>query len=166
MEISKERAIEVLSNLKHGLSPTCMFDEQGHDLRESYDAALQMAIEALTEPSVGYGCGVCGIMEEGEDGELPSGWHKQCRPDNTYYFLCPKCPAKVDDDYLITDENRQNAIDEITGQLATDKFDEYETKALRDYANRLLDEAMGYTRDELQESVAAYSDGFQDARGG
>ena len=112
-----------------------------------------------------FGCHSCGAIGYAKVDELPPGWEKRYRPDNTYYFLCLKCRGfEVDEDYLITDENRERAVDEITGQLAGDSAGEVEIKALRDYANRLLDESAPFAKYDLSASVAAYSDGFTDAR--
>jgi len=113
-----------------------------------------------------FGCSGCNVIGYARLDELPPGWEKRYRPDQTYYFLCDKCRGKVepDEDYLITDENRGPAIDEIIGQLVGDEADEIEAKALRDYANKLLDESEPFAKSDLSASVAAYSDGYSDAR--
>lgn len=117
-----------------------------------------------------YGCSQCGKPGVALLNQLPPGWVKRYRPDLTYYFLCDNCRGTVEpnQDYLITDGNRARAIDEIIGQLTSQEDSDLKVKALRGYANRLLDEdgpdIYTYTRDDLSLSVAAYSDGFNDAK--
>jgi len=68
-----------------------------------------------------FGCHSCGAIDHAKIDHLPEGWEKRYRPDKTYYFLCLKCRGfEQDEDYVITDDNREKAIDEIIGQL-TDK---------------------------------------------
>lgn len=111
-----------------------------------------------------FGCHGCGAIGYAKLDELPDGWEKRYRPDHTYYFLCLKCRGfEKDEDYVVTDENRAQAVDEIIGQLADDIKDEVEVKALRNYANKLLDEADHWSKYDLSSSVAAYSEGWLDA---
>jgi len=120
----------------------------------------------VSEKPFGYGCSGCGAVGEAPPDQLPPGWEKQHRPDSTYYFLCPSCVKEgreVDDDYVVTDDNRQQAVDEIIGQLVGEA-DGVEAKALRDYANKLLDESEPYGKNDLAAAVAAYSDGLSDAK--
>jgi len=114
----------------------------------------------------GYGCSGCGATGSAKIDELPPGWEKRYRPDHTHYFLCEKCRETVElnEDYVVTDENRQVAIDEIIGQLTDREDDDIKVKALRDYANKLLDESEPFSKYDLSASVCAYSDGFSDAR--
>jgi hypothetical protein len=111
-----------------------------------------------------FGCSGCSVIGYAKTDELPPGWEKRYRPDHTYYFLCAKCRGTVepDDDYLVTDENRDVAIDEIISQLVGSGISEY-VQALRDYANRMLDESEPFLKSDLAGSVAAYYDGFTDA---
>lgn len=121
----------------------------------------------ISEKPFGYGCSGCGAIGKGTPSQLPPGWEKRCRPDDTYYFLCLNClkeGREVDDDYVITDDNRKHALDEIFGQLMGKAADEVEDKALRDYAHKLLDESEYWGKKELAASLAAYSYGFSDAK--
>ena len=68
--------------------------------------------------------------------------------------------VRVVGDYLVTDENRAQAVDEIIRQLKGDSTDEVEIKALRDYANSQLDESEPFGMYDLSASVAAFSDGY------
>ena len=112
-----------------------------------------------------FGCSECNAIGYARVDELPPGWEKRYRPDMTYHFVCGKCRGSVetDDDYLVTDENREQAIDEIMGQLTDRNDDDIYIKALRDYANKLLDESLPFAKYDLASSVAAYADGFGDA---
>lgn len=120
----------------------------------------------ISEKPFGYGCSGCGAIGEGTPDQLPPGWEKRDRPDHTFFFLCPNCQKGEyeEEDYVITEENREHALDEIFGQLMGEPADEVETKVIRDYANKLLDESEGWGKKELAASLAAYSDGFSDAR--
>ena len=112
-----------------------------------------------------YGCYGCSKIGYAILDELPPGWEKRYRPDHTYYFLCDKCRGTVEpsEDYIITDENRSKAIDEIIGQLTDREDSDLKVRALRDYANKLLDESEPFAKYDLSSSVAAYTDGFEDA---
>ena len=113
-----------------------------------------------------FGCSRCGAIGYARTDELPPGWEKRRRPDNTRFFMCAKCHGKVEpnEDYIVTDENRKQAIDEIIGQLTNRENNDVEVEALRDYANKLLDESEPFSKVDLSGSVCAYSDGFSDAR--
>jgi len=113
-----------------------------------------------------YGCTGCGRIGYAVLDELPPGWEKRYRPDHTYCFLCDKCRDKIEpnEDYIITDENREKAVDEIVGQF-TDRENDAHVKAVRDYANKLLDESEPFSKYELSSSVAAFSDGYDAAQG-
>jgi len=108
-----------------------------------------------------FGCHSCGAIGHAKIDHLPEGWEKRHRPDHTYYFLCLKCRGfELDEDYVISDENREKAIDEIIGQL-TDKSDnEPHIKALRDYATQLLEESGNWSKFALAECVCAFDDGI------
>jgi len=128
---------------------------------------FEVGIGFDSEKQYGYGCSGCGATGSAIIDELPPGWEKRYRPDHTYYFLCDKCHGTVepDEDYLVTDENRSQAIDEIIGQLTDREDSDLKVKALRDYANKLLDESEPFAKYDLSASVCAYSDGFEDAWG-
>jgi hypothetical protein len=132
--------------------------------------AFEVGLCFISEKSFGYGCSGCGAVGEAPGDQLPPRWEKKYRRDSTYYFLCPNCLKEgrgidvIDDDYLVTDDNREQAVDEIVGQLADGEANEVEAKSLRDYANKLLDESEPFSKNDLAASVAAYSDGFSDAR--
>lgn len=118
-----------------------------------------------TEKVWSFGCSGCGAIRYAKTDELPPEWEKRYRRDRTYFFMCGKCHGKVEpnEDYVITDENKAQAIDEIIGQLTDAEDDEAHVKALRDYANKLLGESEPFSKDELSGDVCAYDDGYMDA---
>ncbi len=122
---------------------------------------FEVGIAIDTEKVWSFACSGCGAIGYAKTDELPPGWEKRYRPDHTYFFMCAKCHGKIEpnEDYVVTDENREQAIDEIIGQL-TDREDAAHVKALRDYANKLLDESEPFSKYDLSGSVAAYSDGI------
>jgi len=127
-------------------------------------AVFEVGLCFKSEKPFGYGCSGCSAIGQAQVDQLPPGWEKMHRLDGTYYFLCPECIEKgleVDGDYVITDENRQQAIDEIVGQLAGDY--KADAQLLRAYANKLLDESEPFSKEDLAVSVASYEDGLTDA---
>jgi len=147
------------------LGPTASLDAREFRIGLSF-IVCEVGFVFISEALFQYGCGICGKIGEAPVDQLPDGWEKRYRPDKTYYFSCLKCRElhEEDEDYIVTDENREHAIDEIIGQLVGDSIDEVECKALRDYANSLLDESEPFSKNDLSASVAAYSNGFTDAR--
>ncbi len=109
-----------------------------------------------------FGCSGCGAIGYARTDELPLEWEKRYRRDRSYFFMCGKCHGKIEpnEDYVITDENRALAIDEIMEQLTDAKDGGAHGKALRDYANKLLDESEPFSKDELAGDVAAFADGI------
>jgi len=147
------------------LGPCVSFDERETRIGLSlikFEIGLAFDSERLWR----FGCSGCGTIGYAMTDELPPGWEKRYRPDLTYSFMCAKCHGKVgpDEDYVVTDENREQAIDEIIGQLTDREDNDIQVKAIRDYANRLLDESEPFSKYDLSASVAAYSDGLSDAR--
>ena len=45
--------------------------------------------------TLSYGCAGCDAIGTGVNGELPEGWKKGYRKDETYFFLCPECKKEV-----------------------------------------------------------------------
>ena len=129
-------------------------------------AFFEIGLAIDSEKVFSFGCSGCNAIGYARVDELPPGWEKRYRSDHTYYFLCGKCreTVELDEDYIVTDENRAAAIDEIMGQLTDREDDEIYIKALRDYANKLLDESLPFSKNDLSMSVCAYADGFDDAR--
>jgi len=69
---------------------------------------------------------------------------------------CTKCAHKRlwnERDYVITEENRGAAIDEIVKKMGAGE-------AEISYMERLLKESDGWTNFELDDAVAAFSDGY------
>ena len=144
----------------------CISFEMGHIRVGLSLIAFEVGL-VFSEKLYGYGCSSCSAIGYARVDELPPGWKKKYRPDRTYFFLCPKCQSpefEVLEDYVITDENQEHALDEIIGQLKGDDTTSIEVKAIRDYANKLLDESDNWGKQELTASVVAYSDGYADAR--
>jgi len=114
-----------------------------------------------------FGCHSCGAIDHAKMDHLPEGWEKRRRPDHTYYFLCLKCRGfEADEDYVVTDENREQAIDKIIGQLVgsgEENIDRH-VQLIRGYISRLLDESGNWSKFDLSQMAAAYDDGFTDAR--
>ncbi len=127
---------------------------------------FEVGLALDTEKVWSFGCSGCGAIGYARTDDLPPGWEKRYRPDHTHYFLCRECHGKVEpnEDYVVTDENREQAIEEIIGQLIGSESDSAEVEALRGYANALLDESEPVSKFDLSASVSAYSDGFSDAR--
>jgi len=125
---------------------------------------FEIGLALDTEKVWGFGCSGCSAIGYARTDELPPGWEKRYRPDHTYYFLCDKCHGTIepDDDYLVTDENREVAIDEIIGQLVGSGEEDIggHIQALRDYANKLLDESEPFVKSDLASSVCAFDDGI------
>ena len=65
---------------------------------------------------------------------------------------------EVIEEYMITQENQEHAIDEIIGQL---KDPSQDSKYLRDYARQLLDETDNWGKLELSDCLASFDDGYQ-----
>ena len=127
---------------------------------------FEIGIAFDSEKVHSYGCSGCSSIGYAVLDELPPGWKKCYRPDKTYYFLCTKCQTpefEAQEDYMLTEDNRGHAVDEIISDLKDENSSAADVKALRDYANRLLDETDNWGKEELQSSLAAYSDGFQEA---
>ncbi len=121
-----------------------------------FEVGLGIDVEKLYS----FGCNSCGAIGHATVDHLPEGWEKRHRPDHTYYFLCPKCKGfEQDEDYVIDDENREKALDEILGQFSDQKDNKPHFKACRDYAVRLLEEGENWSKYELADSVAAFADG-------
>jgi len=143
----------------------CVFLEDGRARVGLSLGIVEVGLEFDSERVYRYGCSGCGKLGKALLDELPPGWEKRYRPDHTYYFLCDKCRGTIelDEDYIVTDENRAQAIDEIIGQLTDREDNDLKVKALRDYANELLDEAENYSKYDLSQAVCSYFDGFEDA---
>lgn len=147
------------------LGPTVSFEEGKTRIGLSlifFEIGLAFDLEKVFS----FGCAGCGAIGYAKNDELPPGWEKRYRPDHTYYFTCDECHGNVepDEDYVITDENREQAIDEIIGELTDEEGDEVYLKALRAYANKLVDELEPFAKFDLSASICAYADGFDDAR--
>ena len=111
-----------------------------------------------------FGCHSCGAIGHAKMDHLPEGWEKRHRPDHTYYFVCDKCrgQVEVDDDYLVTEENHEQAIDQIIGDLVGSGEENIDShiQALRAYAHQLLEESDNWSKGELADSVCAFDDGI------
>jgi hypothetical protein len=142
------------------LGPTVSFEEGKTQVGLSL-IAFEIGIAFDSERVYRYGCHGCAKPGYAVLDELPPGWKKVYRPDRTYFFLCADCQGKdfeVNEDYVITPENQEHAIDEIIGQL---KGANEESHHLRDFAHKLLEESDNWGKDELSASIAAYSDGYE-----
>lgn len=69
-----------------------------------------------------------------------------------------------DDDYVISSDNHEQTVAEIVRLIVGEETGQAE--ALRDYANRLIEESApgSWRKKELEAAVAAYSDGLRDAK--
>lgn len=145
----------------------CVSYEEGQTRVGLSLVTFEVGIAIDSEKVFSYGCSGCGTTGYAVLDELPPGWKKQYRPDRTHFFLCSKCQApefEVQEDYVVTDENKEHALDEIIGQCIGDDATSNRGKAIRDYANKLLEESDNWGKQELAASVVAYSEGFADAK--
>ncbi len=151
----------------------CVSYEEGQTRVGLSLVTFEVGIAVDSEKVFSFACSGCGAIGYAVLDKLPPGWKKIPRPDVTHFFLCPKCQTpefEVIEDYVITDENREHALDEIIGQLKGNETISStvswyrEVKAIRDYANKLLDESDNWGKQELGQSVVAYSEGFRDAK--
>jgi len=143
----------------------CVSFEEGQTRVGLSLGVFEIGLAFDSERVYGFGCSGCGKIGYAVLDELPPDWEKRYRSDHTYYFLCDQCRGTVgpDEDYIVTDENRAQAIDEILAQLTHREDSDLRVKALRDFANKLLDESEPFSKYDLSASVCAYSDGFEDA---
>jgi len=140
----------------------CVSYEEGQTRVGLSLVAFEIGVAIDSEKVFSFGCSSCSNIGYAVLDELPPGWEKRHRLDHTYYFVCDKCrgQVEVDDDYVVTEENHEQAIDEIIGQLTGKNDNKPHIKALRDYAARLLEESDNWSKVELAAAVCAYDDGI------